>query len=202
LGSLKLLPFLELGMPAETCFQHPGRPAVEHCEICRRPVCGLCLWYAESGERLCSAHAAEFEKEGKVVHPPERYVEGIAPSEASVVRPPAQDVPYRGNSTDVGALVAAVAGIVALASCAGLAWVIPLIALALGLVSWLQSKDAINARRTRWLAVIGMASGGVFGLVMVALFLLVFLFFAFTMTIAVRGGGGFPTPFPLPTLTP
>jgi hypothetical protein len=195
LGSLKLLPFLELSMPAETCFQHPGRPAVEHCEICRRPVCGFCLWYADSGERLCPAHAAEFEKEGKVVHPPERYVEGIALSEASVVRPPAQDVPYRGNSTDVSALVAAVTGLSALASCAGLAWVIPLIALALGLVSWLQSKDAINAKRTRWLAVIGMASGGVFFVFVLGLFALMFgcIFLQLALVSSVRS---FPTPMP------
>ncbi len=184
-------------MPAETCFQHRGRPAVEHCEICRRPVCGFCLWYADSGERLCSAHAAEFEKEGKVVHPPERYVEGIALSEASVVRPPAQDVPYRGNSTDVSALVAAVAGIVALASCAGLAWVIPLIALALGLVSWLQSKDAINAKRTRWLSIIGMASGGAFLVFMLMIFASVFLCFFIQLALvsAVRTP---PVPTPLP----
>jgi len=195
LGSLKLLPFLELSMPAETCFQHPGRPAVEHCEICRRPVCGLCLWYAESGERLCSAHAAEFEKEGKVVHPPERYAEGIALSEAAAARPPAADVPYRGNSTDVGALVAAVAGIVALASCAGLAWVIPFFALALGLVSWLQSKDAINAKRTRWLAVIGMASGGVFFVFVLGLFALMFgcIFLQLALVSSVRS---LPTPMP------
>lgn len=175
-------------MSPVTCFQHPDRAAVEHCEICRRPVCGLCLWYAESGERLCSAHAAEFEKEGKVVHPPQRYAEGIALSEASAVRPPVQDVPYRGNSTDVGALVAAVAGLSALASCAGLAWALPLIALVLGLVSWLQSKDAVNARRTRWLAVIGMASGGAFLLFLVSIFALMFLcfFLQFVLMASVR----------------
>ncbi len=181
----------------DTCFQHPDRPAVEHCEICRRPVCGLCLWYAESGERLCSAHAAEFEQEGKVVHPPERYAEGIALSEAAAARPPAADVPYRGNSTDVGALVAAVAGLTALASCAGLAWVIPLFALIAGLVSWLQSKDAVNVKRTRWLSVIGMASGGVFLLFVVGIFALMFLcfFLQIVLMTSVRTPP-IPTPFP------
>lgn len=172
----------------QPCFQHPDRPAVEHCEICQRPVCGLCLWYAESGERLCAAHAAEFEQGGKVVHPPERYAEGIALSEASVARPPAQDVPYRGNSADVGALVAAVAGLSALASCAGLAWALPLLALVVGLVSWLQSKDAVNARRTRWLAAIGMASGGAFALFLLGTFALLFLCFLiqFALVTSVR----------------
>jgi hypothetical protein len=184
-------------MPPETCFQHPDRPAVEHCEVCRRPVCGLCLWYAESGERLCPAHAAEFEQGGKVVHPPERYAEGIAPSEAAAVRPPAQDAPYRGNSTDVGALVAAVAGLSALASCAGLAWLLPLLAVVLGLVSWLQSKDAVNAGRTRWLSIIGVASGGVFLLFIVGMFALVFLcfFLQFVLMASVRTP---PIPTPVP----
>lgn len=184
-------------MSAGACFQHPDRAAVEQCEICRRPVCGLCLWYAESGERLCSAHAAEFEQEGKVVHPPERYAEGIALSEAAAARPPAAEVPYRGNSTDVSALVAAVAGLSALASCAGLAWALPLIALVLGLVSWLQSKDAVNARRTRWLSIIGMAGGGVFLLFIVGMFALVFLcfFLQFVLMASVR------TP-PIPTPAP
>ncbi len=190
-------------MSVGACFQHPDRAAVEHCEICGRPVCGLCLWYAESGERLCSAHAAEFEQEGKVVHPPERYAEGIALSQAAAARPPAADVPYRGNSTDVGALVAAVAGLAALASCAGLAWALPFIAFVLGLVSWLQSKDAINARRTRWLAVIGMASGSAFLLFLVSIFALVFLCFLLQFALIARSGpGSFPTPLPFATPLP
>ena len=190
-------------MAVEPCFQHPDRAAVEHCEICGRPVCGLCLWYAESGERLCSAHAAEFEQEGKVVHPPERYAEGIALSEAAAARPPAADVPYRGNSTDVGALVAAVAGLSALASCAGLAWLLPLLAVVLGLVSWLQSKDAVNAKRTRWLSAIGMAGGGVFLLFIVGMFALVFLCFLLQFALIARSGpGSFPTPLPFATPLP
>ena len=161
-------------MAAETCYRHPDRLAVEHCEICRRPVCGSCLWYADSGERLCPEHAAEFEKEGKVVHPPERYAAGIVHSEASAAKPAAADVPYRGNSTDVGALVAAVVGVMALASCAGLAWVLPLFGVVLGLVSWLQAKDAVNARRTRWLAAVGLAGSGVFFLFFLGVFALMF----------------------------
>ena len=38
---------------------------------------------AESGERLCPDHAADFLKAGKTVTPPERYAEGIVHSEAS-----------------------------------------------------------------------------------------------------------------------
>ena len=162
---------------AETCFQHPDRLAVEHCEICRRPVCGSCLWYAESGERLCPEHAAQFQTEGKPVIPPERYAAGIVHSEASAAKPARADAVYHGNSTDVGALVAAVVGLLALASCAGLAWVLPLFGGVLGLVSWLQAKDAVSARRTRWLAAVGMASGGVFFLFILSVFALMFACF-------------------------
>jgi hypothetical protein len=181
----------------QPCFQHPDRPAVEHCEICARPVCGFCLWYADSGERLCPAHAAEFEKEGKPVHPPERYAAGIAPSAASAARPTAQDVPYHGNSADVGALVAAVAGIAALASCAGMGWILPVLAVVFGLVSWLQAKDALNVRRTRWLAGIGMAGGGVFLLFFVSVFGLMFVCFFLQVVIA----SSVRTP-PIPTAAP
>ncbi len=182
-------------MITKACFQHPDRLAVEHCEICQRPVCGSCLWYAGSGERLCPAHAAEFEAAGKAVHPPERYAAGIVHSEASAVRLPAADVPYRGNSTDVGALVAAVVGVMALASCAGLAWVLPLFGVVLGLVSWLQAKEAVNTRRTRWLAVIGLAGGGVFFIFFLGVFAMMFGCF-FLQLMLVSSVRSLPTPIP------
>lgn len=166
-------------MSGEVCFQHPDRLAVEHCEVCRRPVCGSCLWYAESGERLCPDHAAEFQRVRKDVIPPERYAAGIAHSQAAAARPSAQEAPYKGNSTDVGALVAAVSGVVALASCAGVAWVIPLVAFFLGLVSWLQARDSLDPRRTRWLAGLGLAGGGIFVLFIVGFMALMFLCFLF-----------------------
>ena len=70
-----------------------------------------------------------------------------------------------------------------------------MIALALGLVSWLQSKDAINAKRTRWLAVIGMASGGVFFVFVLGLFALMFgcIFLQLALVSSVRS---LPTPMP------
>src|SRR5687768_12426257 len=115
-------------MSTEPCFRHPERASVEHCEICRRPVCGLCLWYAESGERLCPDHAVEFQQAGKQVIPPDRYAAGIALSQASAARPAQPQAPYQGNSVDVTALIAAVTGGLTLAWCAGFAWLIPLLA--------------------------------------------------------------------------
>src|SRR5262245_48865145 len=142
-------------MITEVCFRHPERVAVEHCEICRRAVCGLCLWYAESGERLCPDHAAEFQQAGKSVIPPQRYAAGIAQSEASATRPAQPEAPYQGNSADVTALIAAVMGALTLAWCAGLVWIIPLLAFFLGLTGWLQAKSAFNPQRTRWLSGLG-----------------------------------------------
>jgi len=188
----------------DTCYQHPDRPAVEQCEICRKPVCGSCLWYAETGERLCPEHALEFDTAGKPVHPPGRYAAGIASSEASALRPKLGEAPYRGNSTDLGALIAAISGVMALASCFGLAWVMPLVAFVLGLVMWFQSKDALDARRARWLAGLGLAGGGLFVVVIGGFFVLMFGFFAFAafMASVSSGSRGFPTPTPFPFPTP
>jgi len=188
-------------MPPETCFQHPDRPAVEHCEVCRKAVCGSCLWYAETGERLCPEHALEFDTAGKPVHGPGRYAAGIPHSEASALRPKTGEAPYQGNSTDMGALVAAISGIMALVSCAGFSWVLPLLAFGLGLIIWFHSKDALDPRRARWLAGAGMATGGVFLVVAAGIFAIMCLFFTFAAIASRAGPGGFstPTPFLFPT---
>lgn len=186
-------------MSAAACYRHPTRLAVEHCEECSRPVCGSCLWYAESGERLCPDHAADFLKAGQTVTPPERYAEGIVHSEASAAQPSAAQLPYQGNSTDLGALVAGLAGLVALLTCTGQAWVLPIVAFGLGLVAWLHSRDAANPNRTRWLAGLGLAGGGVY-----LLFILAWVgFFALCALTAVisslsSGPGVVPTPPPPP----
>ncbi len=190
-------------MSTEACFRHPDRLAVEHCEVCRRPLCGACLWYAESGQRLCADHAAELLRAGQTVTPPERYADGILPSQQSAAQPPQRDVPYKGNSVDVMALAALMSGVAALLSCAGLAWALPIMALALGMVAWLQSKDALDPRRARWMGVVGLTGGGVFVLFIlgfVACFALMFLLIA--VTASSSGGSSFPTPLPFPSLTP
>ena len=115
-------------MSAAVCYRHPTRLAVEHCEQCRRPVCGSCLWYAESGERLCPDHAADFLKAGQTVTPPERYADGIVHSEASAAQPAGVSLPYQGNATDLNALVAGVIGVSALLTCVGQAWLLPFLA--------------------------------------------------------------------------
>jgi hypothetical protein len=187
-------------LSAELCYRHPARLAVEHCEVCRRPVCGACLWYAESGERLCPDDAAAFMQAGRGVTPPERYAEGIAPSEVSAARPAAAPLPYTGNSTDVTALLAAVAGVAALFACTGFTFLFPIFAFALGLAAWLQARDSAEPSRTRWLAGFGLASGGVFVLMFVGLVAVGAACFLFAfVSAAAQPGGGFPTPFVTPT---
>jgi hypothetical protein len=184
------------GNVVETCFRHPDRPAVERCEVCRRPACGSCLWYAESGERLCPDDAAIWRVSGRTVFPPERYAEGISSSEASAAAPAPDQAPYRGNSTDLSALLSALIGVVGLASCFGAVYVLPLIAFALGLVGWLQAKDSVNPRRTRWLSGVGLASGGVF--ILGALCLATLCLVMFVISLAVPG----TRTVTLPTATP
>ncbi len=189
-------------MSSETCHRHPARLAVEHCETCRRPVCGSCLWYAETGQRLCPDHAAEALRAGQTVTPPERYAAGIGPSEVSAARAPAAYLPYKGNSTDLGALLAALAGLAALLSCAGFSWLLPILGFVLGLVAWLHARDSADPSRTRWLAGLGLAGGGIF----IAFFFLFFAGFAMCMLAsfiaAASQPSGFPTPLPFITPTP
>ena len=185
----------------EVCIRHPDRAAVERCEVCRRPVCGSCLWYANSGERLCPEDAAIWRAAGRPISPPERYAAGISPSEASAILTTPDRAPYHGNSTDVGALLATVVGLLGLASCFGAAYVIPFAAFALGLVGWLHAKDAISPSRTRWLSGIGMASGGVFILAGFAFVTLCALCFVLSVAIPSTRGPTLvsPNPFVIPT---
>ena len=117
------------------------------------------------------------------------------------MRPPAAEAPYKGNSTDVGALIAAVVGVAALAACAGVVWALPLLAFFLGLVNWLNANDALDPKRTRWLSGLGMAGGGIFVLVGLAfLAACVVCSFLPLLIASLSNSSGFPTP--LPTATP
>jgi hypothetical protein len=161
------------------------------------------LWYAESGQRLCPDHAAERLTAGESVTPPEHYAEGIIHSEASAAQPAASRWPYQGNSTDLSALVAGLIGGAALLSCAGLAWALPFAAFALGLVAWLQAKDSANPNRTRWLAGLGLAGGGVYLLFILAWMLLALMcMLPIVLSIVTAGPNINPVPTPLPPITP
>jgi hypothetical protein len=153
---------------------------------------------------LCEADAAIWRAAGRTVHSPDRYAEGIAQSEASASAPVPQSAPYTGNSTDVGALLAAAIGLLGLASCFGAGYLIPLLAFGLGLVAWLQAKDAVNPARTRLLSGVGLASGGVFVLGGLALMTLCLMCFVLSLAIPSNRTVVIPTtaPYLLATPTP
>lgn len=146
----------------DACTFHPDNAAVEPCEVCGRPLCGLCLWYTTDGHRLCEAHARERLADGAQVLPPETYQEAI---DHSLRRTPAGDDAllsangekiYRGNSIDLNALIAAGLGLVTLASCCGGAYCLPIAGLVLGILAYTNADRSLDARRTRNLAAVGM----------------------------------------------
>lgn len=169
----------------ESCANHPDHVAIEHCEDCHRPLCDLCLWYADDGRRLCASHARAYESTGGEVHPPETYDEALQPRELDdpLLPTPPDRAPYRGNSYDMYAALAVVMGATSLASCMGFVYCLPLISGVIGLVAMTNAKNALDPQRTRTLGAIGLGIGLV-GLIPLLLlfgyFFLVFVFIAYS----------------------
>lgn len=145
----------------ESCTFHPDHVAIEHCEVCHRPLCDLCLWYADDGRRLCASHARAYASTGGEVHPPETYDEALQPREITdpTLPPPRDQAPYRGNSTDLYAALAVVMGATSLASCMGFAYCLPVLSGILGLVAVMNAKNALDPQRTRTFGAIGIGIG-------------------------------------------
>jgi hypothetical protein len=192
-------------VPAE-CVNHPGRAAVEHCELCGRALCGECLWYSAGGRRLCQTHAARAMASGEIVQPPEMYADAVelrgAPPAATGAHGALQ-APYRGNSTDIVGLLAAVLGIVTLVMCGSgsyAAYCLPFVALLLGLIALSTAREAIDPARTRLLGWIGLGSGGVF--VVLAVFFMLLMTMCVVLSLlgpAISGPGAYT---PIPRITP
>ena len=144
------------------CANHQDHVAVEDCELCDRPLCALCLWYGSDGKRLCEIHASELRDGGKEVFPPTEYADAIHNSlivQAETERAADRPVTYKGNNQDIGALLSAVLAVTALFSCCGGLYCLPIIALALGAVTYLNADKAIDSSRTRHLSGIGLGAG-------------------------------------------
>lgn len=180
------------------CVFHPNRAAVEYCEVCNRALCGHCLWYTEDGHRLCEIHASEKELAGETVLPPETYLEAIStqyvtqdksetpppPEETSQQRQKPRsddDIPYKGNSQDLTALISAVMVITVLLSCMGGAYCLPIAAFILGIVGFTNASKAVDPKRTRLLSGISLGFGGFILLGLIAIIGFYVMFFAFTL---------------------
>jgi hypothetical protein len=155
----------------ETCSFHPDHAAIEHCEVCSKPLCDLCLWYADDGRRLCASHARAYQNTGGKAHAPETYDEAIQPRELddSMLPDTSDRAPYRGNSHDVLAAAAATLGVTALAGCMGFAYCLPFLAGILGLVAMMNAKYALDPKRARTLGAIALGVGAA-GLIPLLLF--------------------------------
>ncbi len=159
-------------MPSEAlfCANHPERPALEQCEVCGKPLCGYCLYYTSDGQRLCEIHAHAAKTNGLTIIPPAIYANGIIASQAEAVQMDdaskrkglydRRQPIYQGNNQDLNAFLAMLMGAFSLASCCGAVYCLPFVAVVLGILSLLNAKDAIDPRRTRQQAWLGILSGG------------------------------------------
>ena len=172
----------------ESCTFHADHAAIEHCEVCHRPLCDLCLWYADDGRRLCVSHAKAHESTGGQVYSPKTYDEAIQPQSvtdpaSAPVHTPFSRAPYRGNSYDVYAALAVVVGATSLASCMGFVYCLPFFSGILGLAAMMNAKNALDPKRTQTLGAIGLGVS-LLGLFPIVLFFgymaVMFIFIAFS----------------------
>lgn len=142
------------------CAYHKDFVTIENCETCNRPLCSLCLWYADDGRRLCEEHARERQSQGEQVYSPAVYAEAVQNTLELRSKPEDEDdAPYRGNKQDINALVSAVIAVTALFSCCGGVYCLPVVALVLGAMAYFSADKSIDPVRTRRLAGVGLGTG-------------------------------------------
>lgn len=155
------------------CVNHPGRIALERCEVCGKPLCAYCLYYTDDGQRLCEEHAEAARKLGVHVDDPDTYAEQLISAQVGATRKQKRDERsadkdlYRGNSTDVSALIGMLLGLTSLGMCCGASYCLPIVAFVLSLVTLISAKSAHDVKRTRRLAIVGMLTSGVLVLAVV-----------------------------------
>lgn len=192
------------------CINHPHRAAVEHCEVCGDPLCGYCLYYTDDGQRLCETHAKAAQENGLEIIPPATYSEGIIPSQAAasqVAKVREQYKPkgaaennlplYHGNNTDLQGFVAMGMGLLTLGTCCGGTYCFPFLAVGLGVIVLMNAKDAVDPRRARTQAWMGILSGGVLAGLMVSC--IAFYIITYGAIFAAASNTSFSTPFAFPT---
>lgn len=194
------------------CVNHPDRPAIERCEVCGKPLCAYCLYYTEDGQRLCDRHAEEARRRGLTIEEPGAYADQLIGAQAAMVgkrkrgSTNGDETLYRGNSHDLGALVAMLIGLISLTACCGGFYCLPPVGLILSLLALLNAKHAYDPSRTRKLGFIGLAATGVW-VVLIAGCFLIYGASMSAITTSVQSGpvqvwNMFPSATPRPTDTP
>ena len=142
--------------------------AIERCEITGVPLCAGCLWYTDDGRRLSEREARKLNDKGVVVYSPQIYLQQLGTAARLPSLPEAHYTYTRAsNGNDLVATIAAVTGLISMASCFGIGLAVcavplPLLPLILGSVGLAGSKNAARPSQARFLSWIGVAGGAGF----------------------------------------
>jgi hypothetical protein len=156
------------------CVNHPDRIAIERCEVCHKPLCAYCLYYAEDGTRLCEEHADVARRAGMRIEEPGAYAEQLIGAQIGMQHKQKHGQThseaglYKGNSTDLMSLVGMLFGLMAFGACCGGAYCFPVVGFVLSLIALINARDSYDKRRTRRLGLIGLLASGVWMLAVVA----------------------------------
>lgn len=102
------------------------------------------------------------------------------------------EVTYRGNSTDlsaIGALASSALLILTCLTCGSGIYCLPVVPLVLGLIGVLGAKRAVNKEQTRLFSWIGIGTGGLSILLIIAGFVAYLLFVLFIVLVSQEGRG-------------
>src|SRR5512133_619437 len=149
------------------CINHPGRIALEKCEVCGKPLCAYCIYYTEDGQRLCAEHAEQARQLGLEIEEPGTYAEFLVGAQAGAVGKAKRGVSladdpslYHGNTTDLMGLIGMLFSVLSVTMCCGAFYCLPIIGFLVSLTALLTSKHAHDPRRTRRLGFVGLLTSG------------------------------------------
>lgn len=201
------------------CNNHPQRAAVERCEVCGKPLCNFCLYYTDDGQRLCEEHALDAQSQGLGFHPPEEYSDGLISAQARASEnldanvqhfgPPkgALSGPlilYRANNNDLLGFVGMLAGVMGLLTLCGAGICIPVAGAFLSIAALVNAGDAVDRKRTRLQAIIGLSASGALLIGLIVMFAFCFWSFRVSSNLNLNNNTAttpIPTTTPLPTRT-
>ncbi len=142
--------------------------AIERCEVTGVPLCAGCLWYADDGRRISEREARKLQDHGTEVFSPQLYLQQLGTAARLPSLPEAHYTNTRfSNGNDLVATLAAITGLISMASCFGIGLAIcaaplPLMPLILGGVGLAGSRNAARPEQARFLSWIGVAGGAGF----------------------------------------